>query len=346
MNFIPGLQLNEGFYREIVAALLAEHFPSIRYSAALMGYGSDVLGFDTAISMDHNWGPRMQIFLSSDDLIAHGRDIVDCFQFNLPFQYMGFPTNFCTPRYDGTQSMEETTRRPINHLIEVTSVESYFKDYLGLDSVDDVAPIEWTRLEDQKLLEVTSGEVFHDGLGYLTETRRRFAFYPMDVLLFRLAKLWKTIEENEPLVGKTIELKTYDGTKILAAVLVETCIKVCMYLGGKYLPYRKWLFRSFQTTRVYPEVYPLCMNVLSETLPGAIEDQLCKLYEKVVEIHNRDVRLPRLENRTRYFFNRPYKVIFAESIMEKLRAQISNPEIAGLLWPKDNKKRKEAFGWS
>ncbi len=48
-QFIPGVQLNEMFYREAVAPILAGAFPDLRYSAALIGHGSDVLGFDSEL---------------------------------------------------------------------------------------------------------------------------------------------------------------------------------------------------------------------------------------------------------------------------------------------------------
>lgn len=53
-QFIPGLQLNEIFYQQVVQSILMTYFPVVRHSATLIGYGSDVLGFDTLISMDHN----------------------------------------------------------------------------------------------------------------------------------------------------------------------------------------------------------------------------------------------------------------------------------------------------
>ena len=62
--FIQGLELSERFYREAVAPILARRFPQLVHSAALIGPGSDVLGFDTPQSMDHDWGPRLLLFLS------------------------------------------------------------------------------------------------------------------------------------------------------------------------------------------------------------------------------------------------------------------------------------------
>ncbi|MGO9606311.1 MAG: hypothetical protein ACLQAT_23465 [Candidatus Binataceae bacterium] len=43
-RFIRGLELNRSFYREAVAPILASVFSDLRYSAALIGRGSDVLG--------------------------------------------------------------------------------------------------------------------------------------------------------------------------------------------------------------------------------------------------------------------------------------------------------------
>ena len=62
--FIPGLELGAAFYREAVGPLVGE----VPHSAALIGTGSDVLGFDTARSTDHGWGPRVQVFVDEADV--------------------------------------------------------------------------------------------------------------------------------------------------------------------------------------------------------------------------------------------------------------------------------------
>jgi hypothetical protein len=44
--YIPGLRLAREFYAVVVRPLLEEHFP-LPYAAALVGRGSEVVGFDT-----------------------------------------------------------------------------------------------------------------------------------------------------------------------------------------------------------------------------------------------------------------------------------------------------------
>ena len=57
-EFLPGRELARAFYEEVVAGLVGD----IPHSAGFLGYGSDVLGYDTERSTDHGWGPRLQIF--------------------------------------------------------------------------------------------------------------------------------------------------------------------------------------------------------------------------------------------------------------------------------------------
>ncbi len=52
--FVNGLRLSELFYTEAVKPILNARFPNLDYSAGLIGTGSEVLGFDTPQSMDHD----------------------------------------------------------------------------------------------------------------------------------------------------------------------------------------------------------------------------------------------------------------------------------------------------
>ena len=83
-DFIPGLQLSEALYREAVAPILAREFPGLVYSAARIGFGSEVLGFDTVRSTDHEWVPRLLLFLSDADATTHAPAIIERLRHTLP----------------------------------------------------------------------------------------------------------------------------------------------------------------------------------------------------------------------------------------------------------------------
>ncbi|GAK54635.1 hypothetical protein U14_05922 [Candidatus Moduliflexus flocculans] len=319
-QFIPGLALNRNFYHDIILRLLKQEYPELPYAAALIGYGSDVLGFDTPTSMDHNWGPRMQIFLTESDFPELGHQINEMLRWKLPFSFQGFPTNFTDPRYDHTQTMLPTTAYPIRHLIEVSTVERYIAGRLPLESLSDITLAEWMRFTDQKLLELTQGEVFYDGLHSLTRLRDQLRFYPRDIWLLRLAAQWEAVSQQEAFIGRCRELHDLLNLKLLAGRLIALLMKICFYLERRYIPYSKWFGRGFQQLNCYAGVHQQMLGILLEGDPESVESELANLYEHVVDLNNANFDLPKIENRTRNFFGRPYMVIFAETIVETLCA--------------------------
>ena len=91
--FIKGLRLSEIFYEEAVKPILAAHLPHLNYSAGRLGRGSDVLGFDTPQSMDHDWGPKLMLFLAEADYETHD-EIDQALRRELPYDIHGYPTHF------------------------------------------------------------------------------------------------------------------------------------------------------------------------------------------------------------------------------------------------------------
>src|SRR5882757_8039849 len=63
-GFVSARDLSAGFHDDVIRPLLAE----TPYAAGLLGWGSDVLGYDTARSTDHGWGPRLNVFVDADEV--------------------------------------------------------------------------------------------------------------------------------------------------------------------------------------------------------------------------------------------------------------------------------------
>lgn len=322
MDFIPGLELNRSFFNEVIQPLLEKHFNTVTYSAALMGYGSDVLGVDNEISMDHNWGPRCIIFLSKDD-IEYKEQIYNFFSNNLPFEHRGFPTNFTDPRYDFTQKMMFKDSYPINHLIEIYEIEKYFNQHLNISDINNIQDDEWLTFNDQVLLELISGEVYYDGLNCLNKYRDSLKFYPQNITKIRLASLWFSIWNEEPFIGRCIEYNDFIGLKLISSRIISTLMKITFYLDNRYIPYSKWFGTIYSSISKYKHIEKTITEVLSEINPTVLQEKLCILYNEVIFLHNSSDYLPQLDNKIQNFFNRPYKVIFAESIVEKIMDSVT-----------------------
>ena len=117
---MPGLRLCRHFYTEAVRPILDDAFPGLFHAAARVGPGSEVLGFDTPRSVDHDWGPRLELFLGTEDVERHGRDISALLTARLPTEVHGWPTNFEPP--DARVRVMTATTGPVAHRVLVTDV--------------------------------------------------------------------------------------------------------------------------------------------------------------------------------------------------------------------------------
>ena len=94
--FVSGLALSRSFYTEAVRPILTAEFPALEYAAALIGTGSEVLGYDSSRSTDHHWGPRVMLFVAAADLVL-GPRISEALSAGLPATFRGYSTNFGPP---------------------------------------------------------------------------------------------------------------------------------------------------------------------------------------------------------------------------------------------------------
>src|SRR6478735_1391471 len=82
--FVPGAELSRRFHDEAVQPVLSATFPGVPHSAALLGRGSEVLGFDDEMSTDHDWKPRALIFLVDGEERRLGAEVRAALQRDLP----------------------------------------------------------------------------------------------------------------------------------------------------------------------------------------------------------------------------------------------------------------------
>ena len=157
--YVPGLQLAREFYAGAVRPLIEEQFPGLSYAAALLGPGSEVLGFDSQRSTDHDWGPRLQVFPSDGDAVRHAAAITAMRASRLPASFRGYPVAFPV-----TRELAGTPR----HHVEVVGLGAWLTGQLGFDPRLAVMPRDWLATPAQRLAEFTAGAVFRDQPGELT----------------------------------------------------------------------------------------------------------------------------------------------------------------------------------
>ncbi len=327
-DFIPGLELCRRFYLEAVAPILAEEFSGLRYSAALIGSGSEVLGFDTPMSADHHWGPRAMLFLGPGDYDRAREEIRGVMASRLPRRFLGYPTNFTAPDLDdkGVQLLQDVGEGPINHRVETFTIRGFFLDYLGFDVDSPLEPADWLTFPAQKLRTIAAGAVYRDDLG-LAAVRDRLAWYPHDLWLYVMAAGWGRIGQEEHLMGRAGFAGDEIGSALIAARLVRDIMRLCFLMERQYAPYAKWFGTAFAALPGAAELAPpLSAALAAETWP-AREESLAAAYAIIARRHNALGLTEPLPDEPSPFFTRPFLVIRGERFANALLARITDPAV-------------------
>jgi hypothetical protein len=217
--FVPAAELSAAFYRDAVAPVLAGQ----PHAAALLGWGSDVLGYDTERSTDHGWGPRVLIFLPEGhagkaDTWSRRLDQ------HLPPTFGGWPVRF---GWDAT---------PAQHWVTVTTLAQWSQDHLGVDATAGLTTLDWLTIPQHRLLGVVAGAVHADHDDALATLRRELAWYPEQVWLWLLACQWARVAQEEAFVARTAEVGDDAGSAITAARQAREIMRLALLLQEQYAP--------------------------------------------------------------------------------------------------------------
>ncbi len=330
-DFVPGLDLAQGFFEDAVAPILTRTWPSLSYSAGLIGAGSEVLGFDDCMSTDHHWGPRVMLFLEPEILAAGGRDIHVRLAQGLPHSYGGYPTHWSEPDPGdrGVQKPHPTDGGPVNHRVEMDTVNGFLRHYLGIIVTHPMGAPDWLTIPWQKLRSITAGRIFRDDLG-LEQLRDRLRWYPHDIWLYLLASCWARIGEEEHLTGRAGLVGDEVGAALIASRLVRDAMRLAFLMEQTYPPYAKWFGTAFAQLRCAGTMAPLLDRALRAGSWQERDPLLAQVFRQLACMHNRLGITPALDPEPAPFWSRPFTVIRGERFADALREAIRGTEVKRL----------------
>jgi hypothetical protein len=299
------------FYAQAVAPLLA----AVPHGAGLLGPGSEVLGYDDAVSADHDFGPRVQVFLSDPGDVEKAHAALG----GLPAEFDGLPVVF---RYaDG----------PPSHQVDVTTTAAFFRARLGTDPADGLALADWLLTPTQVLASLTAGAVFTDPDGTLARYRAALRWYPDDVWRYALAAGWLRVAQEEAFVGRAGASGDDLGSRLLAARLARELIRLTFLVERCWAPYPKWLGRAFTERRLAPRLRPLLAVATSAVRWQEREGAVAAAAGLVAAATNELGLGEPLDPAPRQFFDRDLRVLGAERFTVALTEAITDPPVRALL---------------
>ncbi|MFG1819874.1 DUF4037 domain-containing protein [Kribbella sp. NPDC049174] len=309
-DFVSGQELSRRFYTEAVRPVLESSYPGLPYSAALLGRGSEVLGFDDEMSGDHNWEPRVLLFLRKDDQVRHGDRLADALSREVPTRFADRPTEY-----------------------GIHTLRSYFLEQLDFDVEGEIGARDWFTFPEQNLRMITAGAVFHDEIG-LQAVRDRFGYYPRDVWLYLMVAAWWRVHPEMNLVGRAGYVGDELGSALIGSQLVQDLMRLCFLMEREYAPYSKWFGTAFARLSCGPSLAPILGKVLRTESWQAREEALMAAYGAVAALHNSLGITPPVTTGIERMCDRPFKVLWGD-FPGALTAEIKDPEVRRIAerWP-------------
>lgn len=328
-TFIKGKELGEQFFREVAKPILDQNFPDLVYTAGLLGYGSDILGYDDMISSDHMWGPRFYLFLRQEDL-EQKENIMEVFSRTFPYTYRGFSVHFSKPDPNdhGVRHAEAITEGEVSPLIFISTFEEYLLEYLGAGSLDNLTLTDWLTFAEHKLLSLTCGKLFADDLRIQNELDK-ISFYPPEVKMYLIASNWSLAAEEQAFVKRCASVGDETGSILACARIAERLIRLAFLYCSRYAPYSKWIGTAFTELPVSEEIKNAIRAALTALSIKEREKNLVLAQKLLADLHNSLELTEPVEVQIQKYFDRDILVIFADRIAAAAAKQLAGTELAG-----------------
>lgn len=326
-RFISGLKLSEDFFHEIVKPILSEYIQESSYDAALIGPSSEVVGFDDLVSTDHHWGPRVLIFLSEDVYNKHAVKLKEILTNRLPYSFKGYSTNWSAPdlKDNGTMRLIQIKDGKINHRVKFHKFASYISTTFGKSTLSNLTDIDWLMWPEQRILEFTSGKIFHDGTGQLKDAREKLSYFPENVWRFKILAEWQKISQLMAFGGRTGSRGDSIGSILINSRIIGYIMRLAFLLEKKYIPYEKWFGLAFKELNIAQKLEPLLKKCLEEKNWRKRGELLCESYLLILDLQKSLNLTPKLELSPIPFFSRDILIIDVNKIIEVLKKTIKHP---------------------
>lgn len=326
-EFIKGMDLCESFFNDYAKQIIEKNFPDLKYTAGLIGYGSDVLGYDNEVSTDHMWGPRFYLFLSEAD-ISKKNNLFNALSENLPYTYKGYSVNFTQPDPNdcGVQHPEFITNGKVNPLVFIYTFDEYLIEQLGTADLDNISSVRWLAFSEHRLLSLVSGKFFVDGLN-CAEKIAKIKYYPDEVKFYMIASNWEIIASEQAFVKRCGECGDDIGSQLVCARIAERLMRLCFLYKNTYAPYSKWFGTAFKRLNIDERIEQTIWAALTANTLTERENKIVDAQALVADMHNSSGLTDVVDYRVEDYFGRDIKVIFADKFVQATAEKLAGTDL-------------------
>ena len=256
---MKGLELARRYYAEVVLPAFTEKAPGEVASMAfgLVGPGSECYGLDDEISRDHDWGPRVCVWVPEELYRQRGTELQRIYD-SQERAFLGFGP---------VRRLDTRIRRD-----GILSTPRFYRTLLGT-SEEPQTLRDWLLIPEEALSACTNGEIFADPAGEFTRMRAALlGYFPRDLWLKKIASrckaagrhgqynLWRALRREDPAAAC-----------VHTAGFARETAALVFLLRRSYRPVDKWLFAGLEQLE---EPGPAVRRLLTNLVRTADEREL------------------------------------------------------------------------
>ena len=155
------------------------------------------------------------------------------------------------------------------------NLDEYLEQLVGF-SYAPTQPIEWLRIPEAYLFEVTPDRLFFDRPGIVTARFNEFNYYPDDVWLKRLSTWLSWVAEyGDKHLLRARNRGDHFTAQLYAGKYVEAVIRTVFLLNKRYAPYDKWLHEEFvQLPELSADIDPVLVRLMNQEDPNSLVEDV------------------------------------------------------------------------
>lgn len=306
---MKGLELSRKFYETHGKRMIEENFPDYksRIAVGLVGEGSECLGYDDEISMDHDFGPSFCMWLEEADFTAIGRQLQDCYE-KLPREFEGIT-------FQNASAYGKERRGAL-------SISRFYEKLTG----SGTGEYDWQDflfVPEYSFATAVNGAVFVDELGEFTRIREKIEnAMPRDIWLKKIAaRAAGMAQSGQYNFSRCLSHGEYGASVVALSEFARQTAMMVYLLNHKFCPYYKWMFRGMKELSVLGGL----AGKLEQLLVMGNSRENFPVKRDLVEQISQSV-IDELKNRELADGDGDYLEAYAFSVMER----IENPQIRGL----------------
>lgn len=212
------------------------------------------------------------------------------------------------------------------HHVAITTVPRFLELSLGTRRLPD-SDLDWLLIPEQRLLEVTAGQLFHDSVGEIAGAREELSYFPDNVWKYRLSYVLESLGWELgliPLCGKRGDMLSMH---LNTAMTVGRVMRLAFLINRTYCPgYAKWLHREFSKLEVVSDGIARALETaFAGTDAAAVYSSISQVLDELYVHVRAQIGLPELPVQFPRVEERGSTIIDTQRIARMILGSISGP---------------------